>query len=60
MMRIKVVPKLRLQSNGISDELATRAAPLLAFAGVGELFLGKNLIGDDGAAAFARAYAACA
>ena len=45
---------LHLQGTGITDAIAISLVAPLAAAGICELFLGKNRIGDEGASAFAR------
>ena len=45
---------LQLQNNAIDDEVAASLVAPLAAAGVCELFLGKNRIGDTGGAALAQ------
>lgn len=49
---------LHLQGNGIDDTVAAGLVAPLAAAGVRELFMGKNAIGDAGVSAMASALAA--
>lgn len=47
---------LHLQNNGVDDEVAVRLSLPLAAAGIGEIHLSANLIGDVGGSALARAF----
>jgi hypothetical protein len=49
---------LHLQNNGITDAVVAQLVVPLATAGVSELYLGRNRIGDAGAAALAAGCAA--
>ena len=53
----RVLRTLHLHGNHVDDDAAARLAPALGAAGVREVFLGKNRIGDVGGRAFAE-YAA--